>query len=289
MKKLNFKDGYEIISFDELKLSLDEKMISGKSVHGMSHVDVIDNVSNIINKRFIANIEDIYVSNSGPSKIPGVSVLPYVEQIKGEKSIEAHVFRRLITGFSIETGNDEWNTKIAISYHQNSIEIAIGANIKICNNLSIFNYDNYLSTKNIKLTHMFDIVSDWIYKHEEHIYFHENTINKLKNIEFSLDNCFQFIGLLTAIRVEKDSNTIKNYINDKNIYALNQGQISKFTENILSSLSISNNNTLSGYEVYNIGTNLHKPQSMEISNIISQNTEFSSIFLSFINENITSL
>ena len=41
MKNLEFKNGFETISYDDLKLSLDEKMVSGKSINGMKKIEGI--------------------------------------------------------------------------------------------------------------------------------------------------------------------------------------------------------------------------------------------------------
>lgn len=286
MKILEFKNGFETINFNELQLSLSEKMVSGKSLNGIEHTELIDRIGSITSK-YNAKLNPIIVSNAGPSKTPGISVLPYVESQKGKGAIEAHIFRRLIGGFEIETDNKEWNTKIAYSFHQGGIELAIGANVRVCSNLSIFGYENMVSTKNVPIDKMFEIVSDWITKYEEKLNQFEVTMKKLKENTFSLDKYFQFVGLLSAIRVEKDSSVIKNYINDAKVYGLNQGQINKFTEKALIEYSIVDNNSISAYDIYNIGTNLHKSEHMEISNIIPQNVEFGSTILNFIDNKLS--
>ena len=286
MKTLSFKNGSEAISFEELKLSLDEQMVSGKPLNGIGHVQFIEEIGNIASRNHSPVIDKIYVSNSGPSKTPGVSIIPYIEQEKGEKSIEAHVFRRLITNYEIENDNPEWNTKLAISYHQGGIDVAMGANVKICSNLSIFGYEHMATTRNMPLEKIFEVVSDWITKYDEKIMLFDNNLKTLKNAEINLDKCFQFVGLMTGLRVEKDSSAIKNYINDSRTYALNQGQISKFTEDALLQYSETENSIISGYDLYNIGTNLHKAESMEIVNIIPQNVEFGVNMLSFINNKV---
>lgn len=286
MKNLEFKNGFETISYDDLKLSLNEKMVSGKSINGMNHVDFIGEIENILSRSLKPEIEEIIVSNSGPSKTPGVSLLPYIEAIKGPKAIEAHVFRRLITSFLVKSGDPEWDTKFAISYNQAGIDIAMGAHVNICSNLSIFGYENYASTRQMPIEKIFEVVSDWVTNYEKKIEFLTTIMTKLKSTFINLDQAFQFIGLMTGIRVEKDSTIIKDYVNQNKIYPLNQGQISKFTEDVLIKYSETEDNVISAYELYNSGTNLHKASNMEIINIIPQNIDFGMNVMSFIDNKI---
>lgn len=283
MRTLDFKTA-ELITFEELKLSLDERMVSTKPLNGIVHTELIERLGDI-SSILKPTLKEIYVSNTGPSKTPGVSIIPYIEEIKGKGAMEAHVFRRLITSYEFDHDNADYNMKLAISYHQGGIDVALGANVRVCSNLSIFGYENMVSAPRVPIDKLFEIVSDWIHKYEEKVELVDSNMQLLKNTEFSLDNCFQFIGLMTGIRVEKDSTAIRNYINDSKVYGLNQSQISKFTENALISFS-NNSNRLSAYDIYNIGTELQKPKTMDISNIIPQNVEFGQNLISFINNKL---
>jgi hypothetical protein len=280
MKKLIFKNGYEELSLEELKLSIDERNLSDKPFHGVQHYDLIENIGNEISLEFKDfNLNPIAVSNSGPSISPGVSYIPLLDPNK-EKSFEHHIFRRLITAFEIEHENEEWNTKLAISYHQNGVEIAFGPNVRVCSNLSIFGYDFMHSVAKTSQSQIYNIIKGWFKTYHQNILLWEDNFSRLKACNMGLQKTFELIGKMTALRVEKDNNALKGTISESRNYALNQSQISKFTENFLTLYQ--KQEVMTGYDIYNIGTNLHKPGITDVNNIIPQNTEFGHIMLEFI-------
>lgn len=90
----------------------------------------------------------------------------------------------------------------------------------------------------------------------------------MKEINCTLNDTYQLIGLLTAMRVAKDSSnkTLSKCVSSS---PLNQSQISVFTENCL--LAYQERQVLSLWDVYNIATELYKPGRTEIPNLIPQN------------------
>jgi len=282
MRELTFKNGFEVLTLPELKSSVDERMFTDKPFHGIQHYSLLEEIGEILNKtNKNAIIDDIIVSPSGPSIAPGISKIPFKVDEYGKNAVEAHIFRRLITSFIIEHDNPTFNTKLAVSYHQQGVSIAFGANVRICSNLSIFGYKYMHELQKSQYANSFDIIRGWLSEYDENIVKFEHFFQKLHETTFNLSDTFNLIGKLTSMRVEKDSKSLKNFINERNNYSLNQGQISKFAESVL--IMHKEKGALSGYDVYNVGTQLHKPEFTEVSNIIPQNTEFGEVMLEYIN------
>ncbi|MCI6829344.1 MAG: hypothetical protein MR924_08825, partial [Prevotella sp.] len=85
--------------------------------------------------------------NNLDGKRPGVALLPEVEEKEGERSIRAHLLRRVfatvhlqpqgIGSVGIADAHPLFCSAIAISYSQHGIQIGIGPNINICRNQTI--------------------------------------------------------------------------------------------------------------------------------------------------------
>ena len=89
----------------------------------------------------------------------------------------------------------------------------------------------------------------------------------MKKISCSKDDVFRIIGMLTAIRVGYD-NGIGEIKNRFNAYPLNQSQISQFTADYLNFEN--GRGSVSLWDVYNLATELYKPGTTDIPNIIPQ-------------------
>lgn len=284
MRTLEFKKDYEILNLNELASSIDERELTDKPLHGIQHYKLLEKIGEVIDKTNMKfNLDDIFVSKQGPSIAPGISKIPKYEEEYGKNSVRAYIFRRLITSYIIEYDNPEFNTKIAVAYHQHGVNVAFGANVKFCQNLSIFGYDYMYDIQKTQHNAVFDVINGWLHKYNENVLKFERIMNNLKQIPFNIEQSFKFIGRLTSMRVEKDSKILKNFINPRD-YALNQGQISKFTENLL--IEHQEKGELSAYDVYNVGTQLHKPEFTDVGRIIPQNTELGEMMLEILNEKI---
>ena len=90
----------------------------------------------------------MFAVNNLDGKRPGVALLPEVEEKEGERSIRAHLLRRVFAVLRLAAGKSHTLPKavygiscpaIAISYSQHGIQIGIGPNIHICRNQTILN------------------------------------------------------------------------------------------------------------------------------------------------------
>ena len=91
-------------------------------------------------------IGDMFAVNNLDGKRPGVALLPEVEEKEGERSIRAHLLRRVFAVIRLVAGESHTLPEaahgiscpaIAISYSQHGIQIGIGPNIHICRNQTI--------------------------------------------------------------------------------------------------------------------------------------------------------
>lgn len=273
-KTFNFKENKtQILDFETLKVTHKENDVFGNPLKGLYHYQVIENVLNICNNSGLSyELEEIFAAQNKSSQHPGVSVLPQIEQIKGDNSVEAHILRRVFTTIKINDGeNSEMNTTIAIAYHQDGVQIGFGPNVKICHNQCILSKErtayNY-GKEGVTNDEMFATVKNWLDNFFEYRENDLRIIEKMKQIRCSQNDAYQFIGLLTCLRVAKDSGN-KDLSSNIKQYPLTQGQISQYSEEYL--IRHLNGQASTLWDLYNIATELYKPEKAEIPNLLPQN------------------
>lgn len=275
----------ETLNIDTLKRTHKENDINGLPLAGIYHYQVVEKVAELCEFNGLNyQIEEIFAAQNRNRQTPGVVILPQVENVFGEKAVEAHVLRRVFTTIKINNEETaEMNTTIAIAYHQEGIQIAIGPNVKICHNQcilspsrSVSNYGN----KKVSTEDMFHVVNDWLNNFSDYRINDLQVLEQMKNINCTLNDTYQLIGLLTAIRVAKDS-SYKQLSKCVSSSPLNQSQISIFTEKCL--LTYQEKQILSLWDVYNIATELYKPGRTEIPNLIPQNLSLIGTLKNFYN------
>lgn len=275
MKTLNFKENkVQELDLQTLKQTYKENDVHGNPLKGLYHYQII---SEVLERCELAgltyNIQDIFAANNNSKQYPGVSVLPQVEAIHGTGSAEAHILRRVYTTINIKDQEDEeLTTNIAIAYHQEGVQVAFGSTVKVCRNLTILGADQIVSNYGSdKLTNeqIFDSIDNWLANFGQYKERDYRIINQMKKIQTTRADVFRLIGILTAIRVSFD-NSIGDVRERLGNYPLNQAQISIFTENYLRETEERGNDDLSLWDVYNLGTHIYKPSTVEIPNILPQ-------------------
>lgn len=263
----------QTLSLETLKRTHKENDINGQPLTGIYHYQVIEEVAQLCELNGLNyEIEEIFAAQNRNRQTPGVVILPQVETVFGEKAVEAHVLRRIFTTIKInDQETPEMNTTIAIAYHQEGIQMAIGPNVKICHNQCILSssrtVSNYGSHK-VSTGEMFHTVNNWLNNFSEYRIDDIRILEQMKQINCTLNDTYQLIGLLTAMRVAKDSNN-KKLSKCVSSSPLNQSQISLFAENCL--LAYQERQILSLWDIYNVATELYKPGRTEIPNLIPQN------------------
>ena len=273
MNTFNFQENkIEVLSLDTLKRTYKENDVYGNPLKGLYHFSVINQIADICKAHNLTfEIEEIFATNNKSAQFPGVSILPQVEERHGAGAVEAHILRRVYTTINIFDGADEeMTTNIAIAYHQDGLQIAFGPTVKICHNLCIMGanrtFSNFGKSK-VSNDEIFQSVENWISDFGNYREADTRIIREMKKISCSKDDVFRIIGMLTAIRVGYD-NGIGEIKNRFNAYPLNQSQISQFTADYLNFENGRSNVSL--WDVYNLATELYKPGTTDIPNIIPQ-------------------
>ena len=136
------KEKVQTITLAELEATYKENDVYGRPLGGIYHSDLINGISNMArNAGLEVEMGDMFAVNNLDGKRPGVALLPEVEEKEGERSIRAHLLRRVFATIRMaphqlppEVG---FCSAIAISYSQHGIQIGIGPNIHICRNQTI--------------------------------------------------------------------------------------------------------------------------------------------------------
>ena len=134
------KEKTQNITLAELEATYKENDVYGRPLGGIYHSDLINGISNMAREAGLeVEIGDMFAVNNLDGKRPGVALLPEVEEKEGERSIRAHLLRRVFAVIRlVSCGTPETSCPaIAISYSQHGIQIGIGPNIHICRNQTI--------------------------------------------------------------------------------------------------------------------------------------------------------
>jgi hypothetical protein len=292
---LNFKENnIESLSLEELKCTYPERNTDQTpQFNGIFHYELIDRIGSIIEANGLSyNIEDIFAVDNKKQGRNGVAVNPDIENTYGVGCIQAHALRRIFTTIRInDLEDEESNTGLAIAFHQDGIQIAIGPNVKICHNQCILNKDRSVATyggddKVKDIDKVLQIVDDWMKNFTEHRTADQKVIVAMKQIQTNYSQIMEMIGRLNTIRVVKDTKEKALKAHEANlgkVYPLNGAQINIFTEKYLMKCVELKTTDMSLWEIYNIATESYKPGSTDFANIISQNTAWSEFLIKSFN------
>ena len=147
-KTLDFsKEKVQTITLAELEATYKENDVYGRPLGGIYHSDLINGISDMAREAGLeVEMGDMFAVNNLDGKRPGVALLPEVEDKEGERSIRAHLLRRVFAVIRLAAGGIHKLPKsfvepacpaIAVSYSQHGIQIGIGPNIHICRNQTI--------------------------------------------------------------------------------------------------------------------------------------------------------
>ena len=170
------KEKVQTITLAELEATYKENDVYGRPLGGIYHSDLINGISDMARRAGLeVELGDLFAVNNLDGKRPGVALLPEVEEKEGERSIRAHLLRRVFSTIKLSapsaqttsapsqpprgeelkmlraqngaqgvtnlspSGETEGGSSpaIAISYSQHGIQIGIGPNIHICRNQTI--------------------------------------------------------------------------------------------------------------------------------------------------------
>lgn len=290
-KKLDFSGSnpIQILTLQELKQTYMEHNVQGQPMYnGIYHHDLISNVGNLCHKHGLDyHVEEIFAAQNKRKGYDGVAVAPHLELEYGEGALQAHALRRVFTTIRINDMEDEEsNTGLVISYHQDGLQFAIGPNVKACHNQCVLSAQRTIQTyggegKVKSLDKIMDVLDDWLHNFSAQRTQDATVIAAMKQIQTNYSDVMQLIGRLNVIRVSKDSKykELKENKNLSKTYPLNQAQISEFTEKYLLKCIELETTDMSLWDVYNISTRFFKPGQTDIPNIISQNVAWAEFLI----------
>lgn len=125
---------------------------------------------------------------------------------------------------------------------------------------------------------LFEKVNEWLGQFDSQMKEDRERISRLKETVLSAQDIFAIIGLLTTFRVAHDSKD-KRLSNLVKSYPLNQAQISVFTENLIKKQL--EKSQLTAWDVYNVATEILKPNRAEIPTILNQNAAFADFLFQY--------
>lgn len=266
----------ETMTLETLKRTHKENDIYGNPVRGIYHYQVVERLAELCrNHNLNYEVEEIFAAQNRNKNQPGVVLLPQVEEQFGQKAVEAHVLRRVFTTIRIrDWETDELTTTLAVAYHQDGIQCAIGPCVKICHNQCVLGAQrsvaNYGAGK-VDTEGLFDTVDEWLSGFETFMNEDREKIRRMKETAISSEQIYVIVGMLTAMRVAHDSRD-RRLSARVATYPLNQSQISAFTEDVLKLAC--EKAQLTAWDIYNVATEIYKPERSDFPTIIPQNVAF---------------
>ncbi|RHH14433.1 DUF932 domain-containing protein [Bacteroides fragilis] len=273
----------EVMTLDTLQRTYQENDTAGRPIQGIYHFQLIHRILEICKQHNMNyEIEEIFAAQNKQKNFPGVTINPQYEAIHGEKAVEAHALRRVFTTVQLKDGEtDELTTTLAIAFHQDGIQVAIGPCVKICHNQCVLSAQrsacNFGKDK-IGTEDLFGKVDEWLGQFDTQMNEDRERILRLKATVLTAQDIFAIIGLLTTFRVAHDSKD-KRLSNLVKSYPLNQAQISVFTENLIKKQL--EKSQLTAWDVYNVATEILKPNRAEIPAILTQNIAFADFLFQY--------
>lgn len=284
METIDFKENkVQVITLDTLERTYRENDIYGNPQKGIYHFELINKIIAIANNNNLnCKVWDLFAAQNANRTMPGVSILPQIEAQICENAVEAHVLRRTFANIQISDLTDgQTVTNLAVAFHQKGIEVAIGEAVVICHNQTILSPKHIVRSfgeNALTPDEILQVVNTWLSNVYSIKKENEEKIQRMKAVQVDADFCYKFIGILTSLRVAKDSKDKR--IHKLEMYPLNQSQISLFTANLMVR-GVEKEGNLNLFDIYDCANELYKGDTMDIPNILTQNLAFAKLLEKF--------
>ena len=278
-RTLNFAEApVQVLTLDELEKSYHENLPTGDPVGGIYHFALIQKVLETFEQRGLQPVvQEIFAAANRDSKRPGVTILPQLEEQYGERSIEAHLLRRVYA--NIEIRSDETNdvvTCLAVAYHQKGIQLGIGPMVKVCHNQTILgaqdvisNYTCY-SGQNRKDKYSLEMVlnraEQWADEYEPYQKIRAERVSDMKSAQMDRERMLRLIGVLVEKRILHDSQN--DVLRVSAPYPLNSSQINETSEQLIALMR--HDEPVSYWDAYQQLNTVLKPGRMDIPQVLPQ-------------------
>ena len=278
-KQLNFAEKpVQVLTLGELERSYHENLPTGDPVGGIYHFALIQQVLAIFEKRGLTPVvQEIFAAANRDSKRPGVTLLPQLEEQYGERSIEAHLLRRVYANIEIRSDEtDELVTCLAVAYHQKGIQLGIGPMVRVCHNQTILGAQDVVSNytcyggqsrkDKLSLESVIGRAELWADEYEPYQKIRRERMSALKSAQMDRNGMLQLIGILVEKRILHDTNN--EVLRSSQPYPLNSGQINETSEQLIALMR--HDEPISYWDAYQQLNTVLKPGRMDIPQVLPQ-------------------
>ena len=278
-RKLNFAEqAVQVLTLGELERSYHENLPTGDPVGGIYHFALIQQVLAIFEKRGLTPVvQEIFAAANRDSKRPGVTLLPQLEEQYGERSIEAHLLRRVYANIEIRSDEtDDIVTCLAVAYHQKGIQLGIGPMVRVCHNQTILGAQDVVSNytcyggqsrkDKLSLESVIGRAELWADEYEPYQKIRRERMSALKSAEFTRTDMLQLIGILVEKRILHDTQNEELHLSTP--YPLNSSQINETSEQMITLMS--RQEPQSYWDAYQQLNTVLKPGRMDIPQVLPQ-------------------
>ena len=278
-RKLNFAEqAVQVLTLEELERSYHENLPTGDPVGGIYHFALIQQVLEIFEKRGLKPVvQEIFAAANRDSKRPGVTLLPQLEEKFGERSIEAHLLRRVYANVEIRSDEtDDIVTCLAVAYHQKGIQLGIGPMVKVCHNQTILGAQDVVSNytcyggqsrkDRYTLEMVMDRAQQWADDYEPYQKIRAERVSALRSALMDREGMLRLIGLLVEKRILHDTNN--DVLRISQPYPLNSSQINETSEQLIGLMR--HDEPISYWDAYQQLNTVLKPSRMDIPQVLPQ-------------------
>ena len=278
-KQLNFAEqAVQVLTLGELERSYHENLPTGDPVGGIYHFALIQQVLAIFEKRGLTPVvQEIFAAANRDSKRPGVTLLPQLEEQYGERSVEAHLLRRVYANIEIRSDEtDDIVTCLAVAYHQKGIQLGIGPMVRVCHNQTILGAQDVVSNytcyggqnrkDKLSLESVIGRAELWADEYEPYQKIRRERMSALKSAELTRTDMLQLIGILVEKRILHDTQNEELHLSTP--YPLNSSQINETSEQMITLMS--HQQPQSYWDAYQQLNTVLKPGRMDIPQVLPQ-------------------
>jgi hypothetical protein len=247
-------------------------------VGGIYHFALIQQVLEIFEKRGLKPVvQEIFAAANRDSKRPGVTLLPQLEEKYGERSIEAHLLRRVYANVEIRSDEtDDIVTCLAVAYHQKGIQLGIGPMVKVCHNQTILGAQDVVSNytcyggqsrkDRYTLEMVIDRAQQWADDYEPYQKIRAERVSAMRSALMDREGMLRLIGMLVEKRILHDTNN--DVLRISQPYPLNSSQINETSEQLIALMR--HDEPISYWDAYQQLNTVLKPSRMDIPQVLPQ-------------------
>ena len=278
-RKLNFAEqAVQVLTLEELERSYHENLPTGDPVGGIYHFALIQQVLEIFEKRGLKPVvQEIFAAANRDSKRPGVTLLPQLEEKYGERSVEAHLLRRVYANVEIRSDEtDDIVTCLAVAYHQKGIQLGIGPMVKVCHNQTILGAQDVVSNytcyggqsrkDKYTLEMVMNRTQQWADDYEPYQKIRAERVSAMRSALMDREGMLRLIGMLVEKRILHDTNN--DVLRISQPYPLNSSQINETSEQLIALMR--HDEPISYWDAYQQLNTVLKPSRMDIPQVLPQ-------------------